>query len=84
MTEFSSGTKRHSKIWDTITRDMNKINQIAVTGTQCQSKMNGLKKTYKKVLDHNNISGNNRKSWPYFEVNYNVQYIFIFIICIFV
>ncbi|XP_036149902.1 uncharacterized protein LOC118647944 [Monomorium pharaonis] len=45
MNEFSSGTKRHSKIWSSIASDMNKIDPgIAVSGTQCQSKMNSMKK----------------------------------------
>lgn len=43
---------------------------VTVSGPQCQSKINGLKKMYKKVLDHNNISGNDWKSWQYFEVYY--------------
>jgi len=33
MTEFSSGTKRHSKIWDNIASDMNKVTQVVVTGS---------------------------------------------------
>lgn len=71
MNEFSSGTKRHSKIWSSIASDMNKIDpEIAVSGTQCQSKMNSMKKMYRKIIDHNNISGNDRKSWQYFEVYY--------------
>jgi len=71
MNEFSSGTKRHSKIWDSIASDMNKVDsEIAVTGKQCQSKMNGMKKMYRKIIDHNSISGNDRKSWQYFEVYY--------------
>ncbi|CAL1672277.1 unnamed protein product [Lasius platythorax] len=68
MNEFSSDIKRHSKIWESIASDMNKVDpMVAVSGTQCQSKMNSLKKMYRKVIDHNNISGNDRKSWHYFE-----------------
>lgn len=71
MSEFSSGIKRHAKIWESIASDMNKVDaMITVSGTQCQSKMNSLKKMYKKVIDHNNISGNDRKSWQFFEVCY--------------
>lgn len=43
--------------------------EYTVSGSQCQSKFNGLKKTYKKILDHNSVSGNDRKTWPYFEVS---------------
>lgn len=35
--------------------------------------MNGLKKTYKKILDHNSVLGNDRKTWPYFEVSTLIQ-----------
>lgn len=66
--EFTAGTKCHNKIWEAIADDMRKIN-IEYTGPQCQSKLNGLKKTYKKILDHNSVSGNDRKTWPYFEVS---------------
>lgn len=69
ISEFTSGIKRHSKIWESIACEMNKVDpKIAVLGTQCQSKINGLKKMYKKIIDHNNISGNDRKIWQYFEV----------------
>lgn len=71
MNEFSSGIKRHSKIWESIANEMNKVDpMVAVSGIQCQSKMNSLKKMYRKVIDHNSISGNDRKSWQYFEVYY--------------
>lgn len=68
--EFTKGLKRHSKIWETISNEMKKVNpEYTISGSQCQSKFNNLKKTYKKILDHNSVSGNDRKTWPYFEVN---------------
>lgn len=39
-----------------------------VSGPQCQSKFNGMKKTFKSIKDHNSKSGNARRSWPYTEV----------------
>ncbi|KAM0734549.1 hypothetical protein ACS0PU_011368 [Formica fusca] len=39
-----------------------------ITGTQCKSKMAGLKNTYKNVKDHNAKSGNNTRTWRYFNV----------------
>lgn len=67
--EFTSGKKRHQKIWDSIAADIQKVNpKYTMTGQQCQSKLNGLKKTYKKILDHNSVSGNDRKTWPYLDV----------------
>nr|XP_012229238.1 PREDICTED: uncharacterized protein LOC105676124 [Linepithema humile] len=40
----------------------------SVTGTQCKSKMAGLKNTYKSVKDHNAKSGNNTRAWRYFNI----------------
>lgn len=68
--KFTKGTIRHNKIWESIAEDMRKMNaEYTMTGPQCQSKLNGLKKTYKKILDHNSVSGNERKTWSYFEVS---------------
>lgn len=41
-----------------------------VNGSQCQSKINSLKKHFKKIVDHNATSGNDRATWPYFDVRY--------------
>ncbi|KYN50471.1 Trihelix transcription factor GT-4, partial [Trachymyrmex cornetzi] len=61
------------KFWEMIS---NKLKERAydVTGQQCKSKINRLKKTYKNVKDYNNKSGNNKRTWLYFEV-YNFVYI---------
>lgn len=39
-----------------------------VTSPQCQSKFNGMKRTFKSIKDHNSKSGNNLRSWAYTEV----------------
>lgn len=39
-----------------------------VTGPQCQSKFNGMKKTFKSIKDHNSKSGNAARAWPYTEI----------------
>ncbi|KAK0072778.1 hypothetical protein PV326_014126, partial [Microctonus aethiopoides] len=44
---FESGSQRHNKIWVSISTAMQK-KKYNVTWTQYQSKLNGLKKTYKK------------------------------------
>lgn len=73
--EFVTGVKRHNKIWEAIADDMRKMNsEYTMTGPQCQSKLNGLKKTYKKILDHNSISGNDRKTWPYLTVGEYINF----------
>ncbi|XP_018365219.1 PREDICTED: uncharacterized protein LOC108770291 isoform X2 [Trachymyrmex cornetzi] len=55
------------KFWEMIS---NKLKERAydVTGQQCKSKINRLKKTYKNVKDYNNKSGNNKRTWLYFEI----------------
>lgn len=66
--EFTGDIKRHNKIWETIADEIRTINiKYIVSGSQCQSKFNSLKN--KKILDHNSVSGNDRKTWPYFEVS---------------
>ncbi|XP_039313114.1 uncharacterized protein LOC105203730 isoform X5 [Solenopsis invicta] len=73
MNEFASGAKSHSKIWEYIASDMNKVDpEITVSGTQCQLKMNNMKEIYKKIIDLNSISGNDQKSWQYFERMYEL------------
>ena len=37
------------------------------TGSQCESKFKNLKQNYTRMVDHNNVSGNNKKTCPYFE-----------------
>jgi len=91
--EFSSGFKRSNKIWAEIAAEMNKINPAyEVTAQQCTSKMSGLKRTYKNIVDMNKKSGNNRNSWAFFSVRFictythillyatfiSVQYIFVY------
>ncbi|KAL0879650.1 hypothetical protein ABMA27_003365 [Loxostege sticticalis] len=61
-------TKRHKKIFADIAKKMHDTNpEYIMTGSQCQSKINSLKKTYKKIFDHNTTSGNDRVTWPYFD-----------------
>ncbi|KAK0077526.1 hypothetical protein PV325_003785 [Microctonus aethiopoides] len=39
-----------------------------VTEPQCASKLRSLKKSYKSNKDHNSKSGNDRKTWQYFNI----------------
>lgn len=39
-----------------------------ITGPQCQSKFNGMKRTFKYIKDHNSKSGNNLRAWAYTEI----------------
>ncbi|XP_011859374.1 PREDICTED: zinc finger protein with KRAB and SCAN domains 2-like isoform X1 [Vollenhovia emeryi] len=67
--EFSNGFKRSNKIWAEIAAEMNKVDPLyEVTAQQCTSKMSGLKRSYKNIVDMNKKSGNNRNSWAFFSV----------------
>ena len=37
------------------------------TGSQCETKFKNLKQNYTKTVDHSNVSGNDKKTCPYFE-----------------
>lgn len=49
-------------------RDSKTRNGHDVTGPMCAAKLRSLKKTYKVVKDHNNKSGNDRRTWKFFDV----------------
>ncbi|KYN19397.1 PREDICTED: uncharacterized protein LOC108761579 [Trachymyrmex cornetzi] len=38
-----------------------------ISGKKCCTKFQTLKRTYKQIKDHNNKSGNSRKTWEYFD-----------------
>lgn len=65
---MSSGKITHKKAWDKIAAAMNEKG-YTFTGKQCSTRFNTMKRTYKGVKDHNNKSGNNKRTWPYYEVN---------------
>ncbi|XP_029661940.1 uncharacterized protein LOC115234762 isoform X2 [Formica exsecta] len=61
--EFTNGFKRSNKIWAEIAAQMNEANPAyELTAQQCTSKMSGLKRTYKNIVDQNKKSGNSRNS----------------------
>ncbi|KAK0160415.1 hypothetical protein PV328_007826 [Microctonus aethiopoides] len=63
QTDFSSGKFSHKKLWIQISGVL-RAHGHNITGPQCQSKLSGMKKTYKKIKDHNDKSGNSAKKWP--------------------
>lgn len=65
---MSLGKITHKKAWDKISEAMNAKGYI-VTARQCSTRFNTMKRTYKGVKDHNNKSGNNKRTRPYFQVN---------------
>lgn len=62
--KFNSGLKKN--VWHLISKEIRQTCNLAVTGEQCDSKWKGLKKTYKKIKDHNNKTGNSPQKWPFF------------------
>lgn len=79
--QLTSGKMSVKKFWDKVASMLFKKG-YNVTGVQCKSKMTGLKNTYKSVKDHNAKSGNNKRTWRYFDVNINNKFheIFIFLL----
>nr|XP_012233087.1 PREDICTED: uncharacterized protein LOC105678374 [Linepithema humile] len=62
-----SGKISQKRVWKSISEVLCRHGHD-VTGPQCQSKFNGMKRTFKSIKDHNSKSGNNPRSWPYTEV----------------
>jgi len=65
--EFTTGLKRHNKLWSEIASEMKNSN-YNVSGVQVQNKMSSLKRTYKKIKDSNAKSGNHNSTWVYYSV----------------
>ncbi|XP_071651274.1 uncharacterized protein [Temnothorax longispinosus] len=64
---LNTGKVSVKKFWEIISQKLQE-QSYNITGLQCKSKFNGLRKTYKNIKDHNNKSGNNRRTWSYFEL----------------
>uniref|UniRef100_A0A2S2P8L4 Myb/SANT-like DNA-binding domain-containing protein n=1 Tax=Schizaphis graminum TaxID=13262 RepID=A0A2S2P8L4_SCHGA len=65
--DFYSGRISQKKNWQNIAEELLK-NKHYVTGPQCQSKFNSLKRSYKSIKDHNGKSGNGSKTWAYYNL----------------
>ncbi|KAL6421084.1 hypothetical protein ACFW04_013603 [Cataglyphis niger] len=61
------GKISQKRVWNSISEVLCSHGHT-VTGPQCQSKFNGMKRTFKSIKDHNCKSGNSPQSWPYTEV----------------
>lgn len=59
--EFTTGLKRHNKLWFEIASEMKNSN-YNVSGVQVQNKMSSLKRTYKKIKDSNAKNGNHNST----------------------
>ncbi|XP_012986527.4 zinc finger and SCAN domain-containing protein 29-like [Esox lucius] len=63
--EFESAV-RNDKVYAKISCMLNELNIIR-TGKQCREKLKKLKQDYKKIKNHNNRSGSDRRSSKWFE-----------------
>jgi len=68
--DFHSGKISQKKVWDAISKKLIEKGHN-VNGPQCMSKFAGLKRIYKATRDHNTKSGNNTRSWVYYELIMN-------------
>ena len=58
--------QRKMSAWSEITKDMREAG-FERSGTQCRDKIKKLKGEYRKVRDHNKQTGNERKTWHFYE-----------------
>ncbi|XP_024871873.1 uncharacterized protein LOC112454607 [Temnothorax curvispinosus] len=65
--DTKSGKISQRRVWDQISEVL-RSHGHDVTGPQCQSKFNGMKKTFKSIKDHNSKSGNAPRAWLYIEL----------------
>ncbi|KAK3912073.1 Trihelix transcription factor GT-2 [Frankliniella fusca] len=65
--DLVGGKISQKKVWERIAANLCEYGHN-VTGPQCMSKFNGMKRTFKAISDHNSKSGNNPRTWPYFEL----------------
>lgn len=68
--DFNSGKISQKKVWEKVAKEL-KVKGHDVTGPQCSSKLRSLKKSYKSIKDHNGKSGNDRRTWQFFDVRIN-------------
>lgn len=62
---FNTSLKKN--VWIKISSEITKLTGKKYTNEQVDNKWKGLKKTYKKIKDHNNHTGNGRKTWEFYK-----------------
>ncbi|KAL9954964.1 hypothetical protein ACROYT_G042555 [Oculina patagonica] len=66
--EFGKGKATKKEIFNKIASELNTIcKDVKVTGEQCSRKWQKLEAAHKKITDHNNNTGADKKSWKYFD-----------------
>ena len=66
--EFGKGKITNKDIFNRIASEFNSIStDVKVTGKQCSRKWLKLEATQKKITDHNNTTGADKRTWTYFH-----------------
>ena len=66
--EFRKGKATKKGIFNKIASEFNSIStDVKVTGEQCSRKWLKLEASHKKIMDHNNTTGADNKTWKYFD-----------------
>lgn len=64
--KFYSPQYSNRQVWNIISDEL-KSESFIKSGHKCDEKWRNLKATYKKTLDHNKATGNNRVTWEFFD-----------------
>ena len=66
--EFGKGKHTKKEIFNRIASEFNTIcTDVKVTGEQCCRKWLKLEAAHKMIMDHNNTTGADKKTWKYFD-----------------
>lgn len=66
VANLSTGRISRKKVWQLIPDELI-AKSYKVTDPKHHSKFGGLKRTYKSIKNHNGKSGNDTRTWPYFN-----------------
>ena len=66
MLSFADPKTKKKAFWDKISKQMNSKG-YSFSGTKCETKVKNMKQTFTKTVDHNNITGNDRRTCPYYD-----------------
>ena len=64
--EELDGAKKKKLVYDKIATLMREKGYNR-DSEQCKTKIKNLKSTYRSIKDHNNKSGNDKKTWPFYD-----------------
>ena len=63
---FKDKKSKKKTLWEEISKEMQEKG-YGYSGAQCETKFKNLKQNFTKTVGHNNVSGNDKKTYPYFE-----------------